>query len=177
MAVPPEQPRSRRFLWFALAAVSLVAVGVTVAAIAGMGPFDGEEGEELTANEVVSRGNEICTEGRERFAELQRDPPQSAAEAAELTRQLIEITEGEIEDLGAMNAPDEVQGALDRYLEAREEGLEILRDGLEAAEDDDAEAYADAQAQIADTQVDRARLAEEVGFTECSRPLTAETGE
>jgi hypothetical protein len=70
-----------------------------------------------------------------------------------------------------------LQGLLDRYIEAREQGLEILRDGLEAAEDDDAEAYADAQAQIADTQVDRARLAREVGFTECSRPLTAETGE
>ena len=177
MDVPPEGPRSRRPLWFALVSLSVVAVAVAAGAIAGIGPFDGEEGEELTADEVATRGDEICTEGREQFAELQRDPPQSADEAAELTRQLVEITEEEMEGLRAMNVPDGVQGALDRYLEAREQGLAILRDGLEAAEEEDAEAYADAQAEIADSQVERARLAKEVGFTECSRPLTAEAGE
>jgi hypothetical protein len=177
MGVPPEQSRPRRVGPLVLFGVAVVAIAVVVAAIAGVGPFDGDgEGEELTEEEFIARGDEICTEGRERFAELQQDPPKSAGEAAELTRQLIEITEGEIDDLRALNAPADLEAPLDDYLESREAGVEILRDGLEAAENEDADAYAEAQAQIARSQVDRARLAEEVGFTGCSRPLTAESG-
>src|SRR5918996_1057382 len=141
MGVPPEQSRPRRVVPLALFAVAIVAVAVAVAAIAGVGPFDGD-GEELTEEELIAQGDEICIEGRERFAELQEDPPKSAAEAAELTRQLIEITEGEIDDLRALNPPADLEAALDDYLEAREAGVEILRDGLEAAEDEEADAYA-----------------------------------
>jgi hypothetical protein len=153
--------------------VSVVAAISSIALLAGCG---GGDGDELTQEEFVAQGDEICREGRQQFAELQRDPPQSAAESAELTRQLIEITEEEIEGLRGLDGPPESQERLADYLEAREAGLEILRDGLEAAESEDAEAYAEAQARIARSQVDRARLAERVGFTECSRPLSGDAG-
>jgi hypothetical protein len=61
MGVPPEQSRPRRLLLFALLAVAVVAVLVGVAAIADIGPFD-SDGEELTADDIVARGDEICTE-------------------------------------------------------------------------------------------------------------------
>jgi hypothetical protein len=157
-----RRPRRR-----GVAAVTIVLA----AALAGCG---GGDEDELTREELVAQGDEICKQGRQQFAELQRDPPQSAAESAELTRQLIEITEAEIDDLNDLDAPEESQDALADYLEAREQGLEILRRGLEAAEDEDAEAYAEAQAEIARSQLDRARLAERVGFDECSRPLSGE---
>jgi hypothetical protein len=147
------------------------AVAVTAASIALLAGCGGGDGEELTEEEFLTQGDEICKEGRAQFAELQKDPPQSAAESAELTRQLIEITEAEIEDLRDLNAPGDSQEALDEYLASREAGLEILERGLQAAEDEDATAYAEAQAQIARSQVDRARLAERVGFSECSQPL------
>jgi hypothetical protein len=157
-----------------LAAVSVLAIS-SIALVAGCGGDD--EGEELSMEELISQGDAICKEGREQFAELQRDPPQSAAESAELTRQLIEITEGEIDALLDLNPPEESQAALDDYIAAREEGLEILNRGLEAAENEDATAYAEAQAQIARSQVDRARFAEQVGFKECSRPLSGDSDE
>jgi len=157
-----------------LAAVSVLAIS-SIALVAGCGGDD--DGEELSKEELISQGDAICKEGREQFAELQKDPPQSAAESAELTRQLIEITESEIDALQDLNAPEESQAALDDYIEAREEGLEILNRGLEAAEDEDATAYAEAQAQIARSQVDRARFAEQVGFKECSRPLSGDSDE
>jgi hypothetical protein len=153
-----------------------VSVALTLAATAlgGCGPFAGSE--ELSSEEFLARGDEICKEGREKYLELQREPPQSAAEAAELTRSLIEITEDEIEDLRDLDAPAGSQDALADYLDSREAGLRVLEDGLAAAEDEDAEAYAEAQAQIARQQVDRARLAEKVGFSECSQPLTGGAG-
>ena len=151
-----------------------LALVATAAALAGCGPFGGDE--ELTEQELIAEGDAICERGREQYLDLQRDPPRSASEAAELTRRLIEITESEIEDLRELNAPVESEDALDDYLESREAGLEILREGLEAAEDQDAQAYSEAQAQVARGQVDRARLAEKVGFSECSQPLTDGSG-
>jgi hypothetical protein len=166
LAAPRSLPSVRRAS--VAATVSVLAIS-SIALIAGCG---GGDGEELTREELIAQGDEICKQGRQQFVELQKDPPQSAAESAELTRQLIEITEEEIDDLRDLNAPAESQQALEEYLEAREAGLEILETGLQAAEDEDATAYAEAQAQIARSQVDRARLAERVGFKECSRPLS-----
>jgi hypothetical protein len=161
-------PRPRIF-----AAGLAVAVWST-ALLVGCG---GGDGDELTQEEFVAQGDEICKEGRAQFAELQKDPPHSAAESAELTRQLIEVTEGELEDLRDLDPPAESEQALADYLESREAGLEIMEKGLEAAENEDAQAYAEAQAQIARSQVDRARLAERVGFKECSRPLSGQAEE
>lgn len=141
---------------------------------AGCGPFGDDD--ELTEDEFIAEGNAICKQGREQYLELQKDPPKSASEAAELTRSLIEITQGEVDDLRALNAPVDSEDALDDYLASREAGLEVLREGLAAAEKQDAQGYAEAQAKIARGQVDRSRLADEVGFSECSRPLTESAG-
>lgn len=148
----------------------MVAVLALGAGAAGCGPFGGDE--ELTEAEFIARGDEICKRGREEYAELQKNPPQSAADAAELTRRLIEITDDEVADLSALDAPAGSEDALEDYLDSRKAGLAVLERGLEAAEDEDAEAYAEAQAQVARRQVDRARLAEKAGFSECSKPLT-----
>jgi hypothetical protein len=150
--------------------MALAMLMLGAAALAGCGPLG--DGDELSKAEFIAQGDEICKRGREQYLELQKDPPQSAAEAAELTRGLIKITETEIDDLRDLNAPPDSEDALEHYLDSREAGLRILEQGLAAAEDEDSEKYAEAQAQIARQQVDRARLAEKVGFSECSRPLT-----
>lgn len=139
---------------------------------AGCGPFGGGGGE-LTKEELIAQGDEICQRGRDQYLELQKNPPQTAQASAALTSKLIEITEAEIADLRDLDAPAASEDALNAYLEAREAGVDVLREGLAAAQDQDSQAYAEAQAKIAEGQVHRARLAEEVGFTECSRPLSA----
>ena len=157
------------------AAAGLLIALVPLGGAAGCGPL-GDDAE-LSEAQFIAEGDAICKRGRAQYAELQKDPPQSAGEAAELTRRLIEITESEIDDLRDLNAPTDSEGALADYLDSREAGLRVLQKGLAAAEDEDAEAYAEAQAQVARGQVDRARLAEEVGFTECSKPLTGSGGD
>jgi hypothetical protein len=149
---------------------ALVLAGCVLAT--GCGPF-GDGGGELTKDELIAQGDEICKRGRDQYLELQKNPPQTAEASAALTSKLIEITEAEISDLRDLDAPAESEDALDAYLEAREAGVDVLREGLAAAQDQDAEAYAEAQAKIAEGQVHRARLAQEVGFTQCSRPLGA----
>src|SRR5215211_8545632 len=102
--------------WLLLGAAVVVVLVVAVSLIADLGPFGG--GDELTKDELIAQGDAICKSGRQEYLDLQQDPPKSASEAAELTRRLIEITEGEISDLRDLNAPDESQDALEDYLAA-----------------------------------------------------------
>jgi hypothetical protein len=164
----PRPPRSdRRGLWIALGALGAATL-VVIAIVADLGPFADEE---LSEAEFLSRGDEICREAHDEFEDLQGRTPNTASEAADLTGNLMEISEGELDEIRDLNVPAPLERSLDRYLEAREQGIEQLRKGLDAAEDGDAFAYADAQAKVAAGQVRRLKLAKQVGFSECSRVL------
>jgi hypothetical protein len=167
-------------------ALSLPLVGVTklllapatvllvAATISGCGPFGDDGGEDGATGEgeFAARGDEICRDAQERVAEVQRDLPTSRQESARFAESLIDIFVQEVGELQALDPPVDEREAFDRYLDAREEAIGFLRDGLEAAERNDPEGYADAQAQVAAGQVDRAELAQQAGLRECSRPLT-----
>jgi hypothetical protein len=122
----------------------------------------------LSRAEFIARGDEVCRRAHDQFAELQKEPPNSAEGAVALTQNLLEISENELSEIRALDAPPEVEADLERYLEAREQGIAQLERGLDAAQDRDARAYADAQAEIAAGQVRRLKLARAVGFSECS---------
>jgi hypothetical protein len=127
-------------------------------------------GEELTKSELIAKGDAICKDAHDRFAELQGAPPTTAEETATFTQQLIDITETEVSQLRALTAPASVKPALDDYLKALDKNVAVLEEGLAAAQNSDATAYADAQAKAVKDQVDRLQLAQAVGFKECSRP-------
>jgi hypothetical protein len=126
---------------------------------------------------LVAQGDAICKEARDRFAQLQGNPPTTPEETATFTQRLIDITETEVEQLRALNPPASVKAALDDYLKALDKNIAVLRQGLAAAQQSDATAYAKAQAKAVKGQVERLQLAQAVGFNECSRPAgTAAAG-
>lgn len=144
-------------------------------ALAGCG---GGGGGTLTKADFVSKGDQICKAAHDQFAALQKSPPTTAAEAGALTQKLIDISNSELDQIRGLNAPTDVQPALDRYLKAREQGIALLKKGLVAAQNGNARAYAAAQAEITKGQIGRLKLARAVGFNECSRPAatTSSTG-
>jgi hypothetical protein len=162
--------RLRRYL--PAAATSLLIA----AAIAGCGPLGDDEesdgGGALGGSEFVQRGDEICRSAQQQVAEVQRDPPGTREESARFAESLIAIFEDEVARLEALEPPEDARAAFDRYLDARTEAIGFLRDGLAAAQGNDPEGYADAQADVAAGQVKRSQLARQVGFSDCSRPLT-----
>jgi hypothetical protein len=151
-----------------LGLLALLGVIAALAAVIDIGPFEDDAPETLTEAEFIARGDRICERAHDQFAELQAEVPNSAEGAIALTHNLIEISENELDEMRALSAPPDAQEALDRYLEAREEGIDLLEQGLEAAKDGDAQAYAQAQAKIASGQLRRLNLARAVGFSECS---------
>ena len=130
----------------------------------------------MTKADFVAKGNEICQQARDQFTAAQQNPPNTAQGTADLQRNLIDISENELNELSALAAPPELKPPLDRYLEARRQGINVLKQGLKAAENSDAAAYSAAMAKLAASQVHRLKLAQAVGLDQCSRPGNASTG-
>lgn len=145
---------------------------MALALLPGCGGGGGDEtaAGPLTKSELIAEGDRICKQAREHFVDAAPPPPSSPEEAAALQRALIDENEEEVSRIRALDAPSELEPALDRYLKARAQGIELLKQGLEAAEDGDARAYAAAQRRVASGQLNRLDLAQQVGFEECSRP-------
>jgi len=166
-----------------LRVVCAAAVAGLVAAALGACGGGGDTGSatstaaQLTKSQLVAQGDAICKDARDRFAQLQASPPTTPAGAATFAQKLIDITESEVSQLRALNPPDDVKPALDRYLKSLEENVAVLKQGLKAAQQSDATAYAKAQAKAVQGQVKRLQYAQAVGFTECSVPAgTAPSG-
>jgi hypothetical protein len=163
----PQPHSASRLGWAALAALVL-GVLVALAIVFGLGPFADEE---LSEAEFVAAGDEICQQAHSGFTKLQGSAPRTASEAAGLTGELVGISRDELDAIRDLNVPAALDQALQRYLRSREQGISQLRVGQAAAEDGDAFAYAEAQAKVAAAQVERLKLAQAVGFSECSRVL------
>jgi len=152
-----------------VAVAALVGVVLALFAVLEIGPCAEDE---LSVEEFIAQGDEICRLAHEEFLDLQGRTPRTPSDAADLMGALIEVAEEERDAIADLNAPASLADQVDRYLEAREVGIDLLREGRDAAEDADASAYEERQAELASTQVDpRYEIASEIGFEECSKPL------
>jgi hypothetical protein len=151
-----------------VASLPLLA-GIAIAAIAGCGGGS----DEVSAEELVQQGDEICREVADGFAEIQAQPPANATEGAEQADGLLGVAEDGQGRLGEMEPPEELRDRYDRYLEARDEVADLLEEGKQAAEDQDGAAYGEAQEEATSGAPERRRLARELGFTVCSQGARA----
>ena len=168
-----EQERpSGAWSWVLAGAATLAVLGL-LAIVFDLGPF---KEPELTRGELIAQGDEVCRKAHDAFVDLQRRPPNTASQAAELTGRLIDIASDEADRIEALNGPPDFEAELQDYVAARKEGIDAMRAGREAAEANDTEAYARSQASVADSQLERRDIARQIGFAVCSRPLKAAGG-
>jgi ElaB/YqjD/DUF883 family membrane-anchored ribosome-binding protein len=147
----------RRLLLAALAALAALAL-----------PACGSESEQLNAQDLLSRADELCREGQERFAQIQEEAPANSKDAQEQTDELVGVAEDELNELRSLRPPPELQAGYDEYLAARGRALELMEEGRDAAEDRDAAAYGKAQVEVAAEAGKRRKLAAAVGLKACS---------
>ena len=155
------------FRWVGIGALC-VAVLFGLAYLFDLGPFAEEE---LTTPAFLAAADGICAEAHSDFEQVQEAQPATASAAAAVTEELLAISRDELEGIEDLEVPATLEKPLEQYLDARREGIDEMRAGLEAAQRGDAFAYADAQAAVASTQVERLTLAKGLGLTECSRVL------
>ena len=144
---------------------ALLAVTITVAALAGCGGGP----EQVSAEELVERGDPICAEERRQFDEIQAEPLTSAAVGERQAKELLAVTEDAQADLRDLEPPEEIRDTYERYLDARDEVGDLLEEGKEAAGRRDGDAYGKAQEEAAAGAAGRQQLARQLGFTVCSQ--------
>jgi hypothetical protein len=162
----------------AAVAGALIAVGAIVALLALLGVWPFNDSGALSRAEFIAKGDAICKQAQTDFQDVQRTTPETtAAEAAVLTGKLVDISESEFNQINGLVPPASMQGAVDRYLKAREDGIKLLRAGYQAAQNDDFNAYLRAKKKLARTQRTRTHLAEAVGFHDCSQQFATSSAE
>ncbi len=125
------------------------------------------EPQTLTAAELIRRGDEICEESREKFLRY-RDPEAEATPDVAYSRVLVGISTNAVDQFEALVPPPGLESAYGRYVASQREVREWDRDALAAAEAEDPTAYVEARETRNNTEADRRRMAEEIGFHVCS---------
>ena len=151
----------------AVMAVALAAAGA--AAISGCGGGS----EEVSAEELVQKSDQVCGKVQERFVEIQAQPPASSSEGAEQAGELLGVADDAQAELRDIEPPGELRDRYDAYLDARESVSDALERGKRAAENQDGDAYGKAQEEAARGAPERQRLARELGFRACSQSTEA----
>jgi hypothetical protein len=128
----------------------------------------GGGGQQVTAAELVQKGDQICRQEQTGFSQIQAHPPANASDAADLTKALVKTAESADSKLSDLQPPDELKVQLDSYLSARDRAVDQLKKGQDAAENQDSATYGAAQAAVVQSAPERRRLARAVGFKVCS---------
>jgi len=141
--------------------------GAGVGALLLLGAGCGDEGDELSEEEFLAQGNEICAQGNEELdAAFEEAFPDDDAEptpqqvAALFLDELIPNVQAQIDDLEGLEGPDSLEEDLDAVLEDAEAAL----DDLEQQANDDPESLFTGGDPFADINP---RL-EELGLTTCA---------
>jgi hypothetical protein len=137
-------------------------------AILSLGIGCGGSKQVVTAAELDQKADQICATEQTKFKQIQSHPPANASEAADQTKELIDVAETANSALDDLEPPDALRGALDIYLGARNDAIDLMKKGQDAAENQDSRAYGGAQAAVAKSATERKRLADSLGFKVCS---------
>jgi hypothetical protein len=146
-----------------------LALTLLMVLVAGALAGCGGGSEQVSAEELVERGDRICVEERRQFDQIQAEPLTSAAVGEQQAAQLLAVTEGAQADLRDLEPPEEIRDGYERYLDARDEVGDLLEEGREAAERRDGDVYGKAQEEAAAGAAGRQQLARQLGFTVCSQ--------
>lgn len=137
---------------------------IPVVAVAGCGGP-----EQLSAAELVQKGDAICREEQTKFSQIQATPLVNASEGADRADRLHEVAKDSIDSLRDFEPPEPQRAAYGRYLDAKENALQYFDQGKEAADNRDGRAYSAAETAVAQGAPERARLAKALGFKVCSQ--------
>jgi hypothetical protein len=124
--------------------------------------------QQVSAAELVQKGDAICKQEQSRFDEVQAHPPANASVAADQTNALVSAAEDANNGLDDLEPPEPLQAKYGAYLDARDRATDQIKRGQDAAENQDSAAYGAAQSAVAQTAPQRHRLASALGFAVCS---------
>jgi hypothetical protein len=151
--------RAKRFL-SVIPAIAIVALGAAGCGSGGK--------QQISSAELVQKGDQICRDEQAKFNQIQAHPLGNASDAADQTKELIQVSENANSELGGLEPPEGQRAPLQSYLSARNRAVDQMKAGQEAAENQDSKGYAAAQAAVVQSAPQRRKLAVSLGFKVCS---------
>lgn len=180
--------RNRRLLVLGGALALLAAAAIAVVLFSGGGGGSSASGETnvtttkeakakkpqpqtLSKAQLIAKGDEICADSQDTFASYRDTFPNGESEASvPYSRLLVTISNRAIARFDDLTPPPALEQRYRAYVKAQEEVGEWDMDALRAAEDEDLTAYLEARETRDESQPERERLADAVGFQVCSQP-------
>jgi len=138
-----------------------------VAGVAILGCGGGRD--QVSAAELVQKGDAICRHEQIRFNQVQAAPLRNGSDGADQAEALLGAVKDAVGSLRDMEPPEPERAAYGRYLDAKEQAVQYFAQGKDAADNQDGAAYSAAQAAVARGAPERAKLAKAVGFKACSQ--------
>ena len=136
--------------------------------IGAVGTGCGGGKEQVSASELDQKADQACSTEQTKFRQIQATPPANATEAADQTKELIQVAEDTSSAIDDLEPPDALRTPLEIYLNARDRAIEEMKKGQDAAENQDSRGYGEAQATVAKGAPQRRKLADSLGFKVCS---------
>jgi hypothetical protein len=144
-----------------------------VGLLAGCG---GSGATPVSGPELITKGDELCRVGQQKFAEIQAKPATTVSQYADQTGELADAAQTVLDGLQGLKPPSQLSQKYDAYLSAYQAGVELLKKGRDAAEQRDGNVFGKLQKQVEKTGVHRRQLAAAVGFKDCSKPSPKTSG-
>ncbi len=121
----------------------------------------------LTAGQLIAQGDAICETSRSTYKEV-RNPEFERVPNVEYAEQLVGISSRAVREFRKLNPPQAKQAAYGEFVDSQEDVARWDKDALRAAQAGDAAAYLQAREDRDETEDNRKRMAEAVGFKECA---------
>ena len=142
---------------------------LTPLVLAGVAAGCGGGKEQVTAAQLVQKGDQICREQQRKFTEIQAAPLVNASDGGDQAEALGDAAKNSLDDLRHFEPPQAQRVAYDRYLDAKDNALQYFDQAKDAADDLNGRAYSAAQTAEAAGAPERAQLAKALGFKDCSQ--------
>jgi protein kinase-like protein len=152
------------------------AAGATDAELPARGPKTEKkkprrQPERLTSSQLIAEGDAVCVISRGAYLQAREDFPEAKSEEVPdvaYSERLVENSSRMVGELRRLLPPKSKVEEYGAYLESQEEVAQWDKDALAAARAGDTPAYLEARSNRDDTEDDRTRMAEAIGFTVCS---------
>ena len=119
----------------------------------------------LSKAELVKQGDAICKRVNDQVAKQQE--PTNAADLAALAKKTVKISDPAIEDMDALEPPDELEKDFDAFVASLKQQRDLTKQIGDAAAKGDTVKIQQIATDAQKAQAEYQRLADKIGFKEC----------
>ncbi len=136
-------------------------------------PAEQSKPNRLTTSALITEADASCQTAKDAYEQTKAEfsePETEAGMSVEFAERLVGISGRQVREMGKLIPPKSKQAEFQEYLDSRKEVAGWDEDALRAARAGNPAAYVAAYKKRDDSEEDRRRISDEIGFEVCSNP-------